>query len=67
MVSSNIGQLEAWPLVGTVWCTLFTDKTHLYAPLAVVLFWLIITITKPPYSEPLKDLVNCTVTESCAQ
>ncbi len=27
------------------------------------MFWLIITTTKPPYSEPLKDLVNCTVTE----
>ncbi len=23
----------------------------------------VITTTKPPYSEPLKDLVNCTVTE----
>ncbi len=31
--------------------------------LVLVLFWLIITTTKPPYSEPLKDLVNYTVTE----
>ncbi len=28
----------------------------------VVLFWLIITTTKLPYSKPLKDLVNYTVT-----
>ncbi len=30
----------------------------------LALLWLIITTTKHPYSEPLKDTVNCTVTES---
>ncbi len=46
-------------------------SVNVFSPLCVVvLFWLIITTTKPPYSEPLKDLVNCTVTEimeSCTQ
>ncbi len=36
-------------------------KADLVTP--VVLFWLIKTTTKPPYSEPLTDLVNCTATE----
>ncbi len=29
----------------------------------IIVVLLIITTPKPPYSDPLKDLVNCTVTE----
>ncbi len=36
------------------------DCYMLYYACTLVLFWLIITTTKPPYSEPLKDLVNYT-------
>ncbi len=33
----------------------------------VVLFWLIITTTNPPHSEPLKDYTATEIMESCAQ
>ncbi len=42
---------------GAIWCVEISELQTI-----IVLFWLIITTTKPPYSEPLKDLVNCTAT-----
>ncbi len=53
---------DAWQRV-CPWESIPPPAQHHTRTYVRVLFWLIITTTKPPYTKPLTDLVNATVTE----